>query len=62
MANSFTNAIRLMEIAKTSYEHMGDVVANVCKALGNVDIWDMNSALTWIARKQDVADSDVWIA
>ena len=51
MVNSFTNAIRWMEIAKTNYEYMVDVVADVCKALGNVDIWDIDSALTQLARK-----------
>ena len=62
MANSFTNAIRWMKITKTSYECIGDLVTNVCKALGNVDIQDINSTLTRIARKQDVADRDVQIA
>ena len=51
MANSFNNAIRWMEIAKTNYEHMGDIVADVCKALGNVDIRDIDSALTRVAQK-----------
>ena len=59
MANSFTNAIRWMEITKTSYKHIGDVVADVCKVLENVNIRDIDSALTWIARKHDEADRDV---
>ena len=61
MANAFTNAIRWMEIAKTNYEYMGDIVADMCKALRNVDIRDIDSALTRIARKQDVADRDILI-
>ena len=32
MSHSFTNAIRWMEIAKLSYDQMGDVVVDVCKA------------------------------
>ena len=49
MTNSFTNAIRWMEIAKTSYKHMGDIVSDVCKALGNNDIHDITTTLTRIA-------------
>ena len=59
MTNSFTNAIRWMEIAKSSYEHIGDVIADVCKALENVDIWNIDLALNRIAQKQDVADWNV---
>ena len=62
IANSFTNAIRWIEIAKTSYEHMGDIVVDVCKALGNVDIQDIDSTQTQVAWKQDVVDQDAWIA
>ena len=61
MTKSFTNAIRWMEIAKTSYEHMEDVVADVCKALENVDTQDIDSTLTRIAQKQDAVDQDVQI-
>ena len=49
MTNSFTNAIKWIEIAKTSYEHIGDVVVDVGKALGNVNIRDIDSVLTRIA-------------
>ena len=62
MANSFTNVNRWMEIAKTSYEAMGSVVANVCQALGNVNIQDIDLALTRVARKEEVMERDVWIA
>ena len=62
MAKSFINAIRWMEIAKTSYEHREDIVVNVCKALGNVDIRDIDSTLTRVAQKHDVADRDARIA
>ena len=62
IANSFINAIRWMEIAKTSYEHMGNVVADVCKALGNINIRDIDTALTRIARKQDMVEWDAQIA
>ena len=51
-----------MEIAKTTYEHMEEIVSNVCKALGDIKIQDIDTALTWIVWKQDVADWDVWIA
>ena len=62
MANSFTNTIRWMEIAKTSYEHVGDVVADVYKALENIDIQDIDTALIRIVQKQNVAKWDVRIA
>ena len=45
MSNSFNNAIRWMEIAKIHYDQTEDVVADVCKALGNVDIRDIDIAL-----------------
>ena len=51
MANAFTNAISWLEIAKTSYEHMGEIVVDVWKALGNADIQDIDTALTRIAQK-----------
>ena len=62
MANFFTNVIRWMEITKTCYKHMEDMVVDMYNALGNVDIQDIAFALTRIARKQDMANRDVRIA
>ena len=36
MSRSFDHAIRWMELAKAQYDQLGDVVVDVCKALGNV--------------------------
>ena len=44
MANALIHTIKWMEIAKTSYKHIGKIVLDVCKALGNVDIQDINTA------------------
>ena len=38
MSHSFEHAIRWMELAKTQYNQLGDVVVDVCKALGDVAI------------------------
>ena len=34
MSHSFEHAIRWMELAKAQYDQLGDVVVDVCKALG----------------------------
>ena len=62
MANSFTNVIKWMELAKISYEQMSDVITDVCRALGNIDISDINLALSRITRKQEVEERDARIA
>ena len=51
-----------MELAKIHYNQLGDVVSNVCKALGNVEIQDIDEALSQVARKQKVADRDARIS
>ena len=61
MSHSFSNAIRWMELAKIYYDQLGEVVSNVCKALGNVKIRDIDKSLTQVARKQEVADQDAQI-
>ena len=38
MAHSFEHAIQWMELAQAQYNQFGDVVVDVCKALGNVAI------------------------
>ena len=38
MAHSFEHTIRWMELAKAQYNQLGDVVVDVCKALGDVAI------------------------
>ena len=58
MSHSFDNAIQWMELAKIHYDQLGDVLANVCKALGNVEIRNIDKALSQVARKQEVADWD----
>ena len=58
MSHSFDHAIRWMELAKAQYDHLGDVVVDVCKALGDVAIQDIDVALAQVARKQDVAERD----
>ena len=62
MSHSFSNAIRWMELAKIHYDHLGEVVSDVCKALGNVKIRDIDKALIQVAWKQEVADRDVRIS
>ena len=37
-------------------------MSNVCKALGNVEIRDIDKALSQVAQKQEVADWDAWIS
>ena len=46
MSYSFDNAIRWMELAKVQYDQLGDIVVDVCKALGNVEIRDIDVALS----------------
>ena len=58
MAHSFEHAIRWMELAKAQYNQLGDVVADVCKALGDVAIQDIDTALSQVVRKQEVAERD----
>ena len=58
MANSFTNIIKWMELTKISYKQMSDVVTNVCRALENIDIQDIDLALTQIVQKQELEERD----
>ena len=56
MSHSFNHAIRWMELAKAQYHQLGDVVVDVCKVLGNVEIQDIDIALSEVARRQEVAE------
>ena len=58
MAHSFEHAIWWMELAKAQYNQLGDVVVDVCKALGDVAIQDIDTALSQVVRKQEVAERD----
>ena len=58
MAHSFEHAIRWMELAQAQYNQLGDVVVDVCKALGNVAIQDIDTALSQVVRKEEVAERD----
>ena len=58
MSHSFDHAIWLMELAKAQYDQLGDVVVDVCKALGDVAIQDIDAALSQVARKQEVVERD----
>ena len=58
MAHSFEHAIRWMELVKAQYNQLGDVVVDVCKALGDVAIQDIDTALSQVVRKQEVAERD----
>ena len=58
MSHSFEHANRWMELAKAQYNQLGDVVVDVCKALGDVAIQDIDAALSQVARKQEVAKRD----
>ena len=58
MSHSFDHAIRWMELAKAQYDQLGDVVVDVCKALGDVAIQDIDAALSQVARKQEVTERD----
>ena len=51
MVHSFEHAIRWMELAKTQYNQFGDVVVDVCKALGDVAIQNIDTALFQVVRK-----------
>ena len=51
MAHSFKHAIRWMELAKAQYNQLGDVVVDVYKALGDVAIQDIDTALSQVVRK-----------
>ena len=62
MSHSFDNAIWWMELAKIHYDQVGDVVVDVCKALGNVENRDIDVALSQVAQKQEVADQDAQIS
>ena len=58
MAHSFEHAIQWMDLAKVQYNQLGDVVADVCKALGDVAIQNIDTALSQVVRKQEVAERD----
>ena len=58
MSHSFEQAIRWMELAKAQYNQLRDVVVDVCKALGDVAIQDIDAALSQVGRKQEVAERD----
>ena len=58
MAHSFEHVIRWMELAKAQYNQLGDVVVDVCKALGDVAIQNIDTALSQVVRKQEVAERD----
>ena len=62
MLHSFDNVIKWMELAKIHYDQLGEVVYDVCKALGNVKIQDIDDAFIQIAWKQEVANRDAWIS
>ena len=62
MSHSFSNAIRWMELAKIHYDQLGEAVSDVCKALGNVDIQDIDKALIQVAQKKEVANCDAQIS
>ena len=49
MSCSFDHAIWWMELAKAQYDQLGDVVVDVCKALGDVAIQDIEVALSQVA-------------
>ena len=61
MAHSFKHAIQWMELAQLQYNQLGDVVVDVCKALGNVAIQDIDFALSQLVRKQEVTERDARI-
>ena len=58
MSHSFEHAIRWMELAKAQYDQLEDVVVDVCKALGDVAIQDIDVALSQVIRKQEVVERD----
>ena len=58
MVHSFEHAIRWMELAKAQYNQLGDVVVDVCKALDDIAIQDIDTALSQVVRKQEVAERD----
>ena len=62
MSHFFDNAIQWMELAKVQYDQLGDVVVDVCKALGNIEIRDIDVALFQVARRQEVVERDTWIS
>ena len=62
MLHSFSNAIRWMELAKIHCDQLGVVVSDVYKALGNVDIRDIDKAFSQVAQKQEVAIRDARIS
>ena len=51
LSHSFDHAIWWMELAKAQYDQLGDVVVDVCKALRDVAIQDIDVALSQVARK-----------
>ena len=58
MAHSFEHAIRWMELAQAQHNQLGDVVVDVCKALGNVAIQDIDTALSQVVQKEEIAKRD----
>ena len=62
MSHSFDNAIQWMELAKVQYDELGNVVVDVCRALGNVDIRNIDEVLSQVARKQEMAERDTRIS
>ena len=47
-----------MELAQLQYNQLGDMVVDVCKALGNIAIQDIDTALSQVVRKKEVTEWD----
>ena len=58
MSHAIDHTIQWMELTKAQYDQLGDVVVDVCKALGNVAIQDIDEALFQVAWKQEVTERD----
>ena len=43
-------------MAREHYDAMEQIVTNICKAFGNVDVRDVDKAITNIPKPQDLVD------
>ena len=59
---AFDNAISWIEVARKSFDALGQIVKDVAKALDITDIQDFDKALETVLRPRDLAEWDnrIW--
>ena len=60
---AFDNAIAWIEVARTNFDALKQIIKDEAKALEDVDIRDLDEALTLIPKPRKIAerDSRIWM-